>query len=312
MRGSVRPAKDKQGNVIKGAYDVIYDLPPDPTTHKRQQKWKRIYGTRRQADAYLNERIQEIEGGTYREPSKISFGEYATQWLDDLSGLKNSTDESYERTVKKHLIPAMGHIRLRAVDAEALKNYKRFALTEGKRDRKGKLTGEGLSDTSVNNHFRILNLILKSAHREHLIPRNPVQDIDPPPKNKNPKRSFLAVEQARKLLDTAKEQRSRYYTLYLAALTTGMRSAELLGWRWSDINLSKRTVIVYQTLEKSGRHPVFGVTKSKARWQIVLVPELAVALAAWREVQEEEQRLLGEKYRDYGLVFTVPGGAART
>lgn len=190
-----------------------------------------------------------------------------------------------------------------------MNEYYQSKLKGGRLDRKGKPTGNPLSPTTVNYHHRVLRLIFKSALSSRIISHNPALEAEPPSKNPNPKRNFLTSQEARHFLAAAKAAGSRYYPLYLAALTTGMREGELFGWRWSDIDLERGSARVIQTLEKPGREPVFGITKSNAGRHILLVPELVEALRDWREQVEEEKRLFGEQYRDYGLVFTVPGGA---
>lgn len=115
MQGHVRPAKRKDGTIIKGVYDVVYDVGIDPVTGRRKQKWKRIHGWK-EAHQYLRERIKEIEQGTYASDDKVTFGEFALRWLEGQADDKrNSTRESYEMIVKQHLIPALGHLRLRAI-----------------------------------------------------------------------------------------------------------------------------------------------------------------------------------------------------
>lgn len=309
MKGHVRPARDKNGNIIKGVYDVVLDIGVDPYTGKRKQKWKRIHGYK-EAHQYKRDRIRELEQGVYIADDKMTFGEFALRWLENYAkGKRNSTYESYEMLVKSHFIPAFGHLRLRNINAEVLNNYYQEKLKNGRLDRTGKPTGEPLSPSTVNYHHRVLRRMLKSAVKANLIPRNPTEDAEPPPKNANPRRHFLTSKEARRFLEVARESNSRYYTLYLAAVTTGMRAGELLGWRWSDIDLDRASARVIQTLEKAGREPVFGITKSNAGRHILLVPELVEALRQWKRVVDEERIMLGEKYRDYDLVFTVPGGA---
>lgn len=309
MQGHVRQARRKDGTIIKGTYDVVIDIGRDPVSGRRKQKWKRIHGWK-EAHQYLREKIRELEQGTYVADDKITFGEFALKWLQNYArGKRNSTFESYEMIVKKHLIPAIGHLRLRSINAEVLNGYYQQKLRAGRLDRNGRPSGEPLSPSTVNYHHRVLRRILSSAVKANLIPQNPAEKAEPPTKSEQPKRNFLTAQEARHFLRVAKESGSRYYPLYLAALTTGMRAGELFGWRWSDVNLENASARVIQTLEKPGKNPVFGITKSNAGRHILLVPELVAALRELKQKVEEERELMGDSYRDYDLVFTVPGGA---
>jgi integrase len=66
---------------------------------------------------------------------------------------------------------------------------------------------------------------------------------------------------------------------------------------------------VQQTLEQAGTQPRFGTPKTqKSRRAVPIPPELATNLRAWKAQQNAERLAMGADYRDYGLVFTIPGG----
>ena len=134
--------------------------------------------------------------------------------------------------------------------------------------------------------------------------------MDAPKKTRAELQTWTLAEAAR-FLETARTAGSRYYPLFATALNTGKRLGELLGVRWADVDLDAGTVVVQQTLEKSGRTPRFGPPKTKdSRRTIPLLPELVDALRHWKATQNGDRLLLGPAYRDFGLVFTIPGGGA--
>lgn len=310
MRGHVRPAKDKNGKVIKGAWDTVVDLGKDPVTGKRRQKWKRIYGTRAEADRYVMDQIKALQDGTYVEDTKITLGEYALAWLDGKDGKRYRTKEFYRMHTENHIIPQLGHYRLRAITPKVLREFYADRRRRGKLDSKGKPTGEPLAETTVYGIHRVMNMILESARKERLITHNPLDDLSDPPQRPAPGATAkpLTFEQAMKLLETAKAEGSRYYALYFAALTTGMRFSELAGWRWIDTDLDAGRAQVIETVEKTGPSPQMGLTKSNAGRPVLLVPQLVDVLREWKEQQEEEKRLLGDQYLDFGLIFTTTVG----
>lgn len=309
MKGHVRQAKDKTGRTLRGVWDTVIDIGVDPITGKRKQQWKRVRGTKEQAQEYVDARVREITLGIHTVDDKVTFGAFALKWLEDHAEHRRTrTYISYEMIVKRHLIPFMGHYRLRALSDEVIRDYYRHALTKGKLDRQGKPTGERLSSTTVNGHHRILSMILDEAYRRHLVVRNVAQDVKPPPKGRHQSK-FLSAAQVRKLLAAAKERRSRFLPLYVATVTTGMRAGELYGWRWEDIDLERGVGRILEALEKPGHNPVVDLTKSNAGRPILLVPTLVETLKEWKAKQEEEKALYGAEYQDYGLVFTVADGS---
>ena len=89
-----------------------------------------------------------------------------------------------------------------------------------------------------------------------------------------------------------------------------MRQGELLGLRWSDVELDRGTLTIQQTLEKPGPSSIFGTPKTaKSRRTISLDADLVAILRVSKAKQNEERLWLGPKYRDLGLVFTIPGSS---
>jgi integrase len=211
------------------------------------------------------------------------------------------------------LIPSLGAIPLAKLTAARIQQYYRETLASGRLRGTGKTgpseaTGKPLGAKTVHNHHLALHKALESAVKWGLVARNAADAADPPQKPQTEMTTWTPAE-AVKFLTTAKESGNRYYPLFAALLYSGARLGELLGARWADVDLDAGTLIVQQTLEKSGRSPRFGTPKSKrSRRTIPLPDELVAILRPWRATQNEEKLLLGPDYRDFGLVFTIPGG----
>jgi len=93
--------------------------------------------------------------------------------------------------------------------------------------------------------------------------------------------------------------------LYVLALTTDMRQGELLGLKWSDLDLDAGTVHIKRTL---GRVRQGGWVESepksaKGRRSIAVAPLAVQALRQHRSCQLEERLALGALWEDRGLVF---------
>ncbi|MDQ7849316.1 MAG: site-specific integrase [Armatimonadota bacterium] len=174
---------------------------------------------------------------------------------------------------------------------------------------------DGLAPTSVQTHYRLLHEALGHAVRWGLLTRNPAATADPP-KRRRFEPHVWDEEQVRLFLAEAKRA-SRYYPLYLTAVMTGMRAGELAGLRWQDVDLTYGVASVRQTLYRlngstaAGRAPqtVFKTPKTAVSRRAVALPEAVVdALRTLRADQDENRRLLGPDYHDYGLVFCQPNG----
>ncbi len=93
--------------------------------------------------------------------------------------------------------------------------------------------------------------------------------------------------------------------------TTGMRRGEILGLRWSDVDLEAGVASVVQTLAVVDYHLTFSEPKTaRGRRGVALDPVTVSAVRAHRARQAQERLVLGPAWRDTGLVFTAVDGSA--
>jgi len=95
----------------------------------------------------------------------------------------------------------------------------------------------------------------------------------------------------------------------LVAVTTGLRRGELLGLRWSDLDLKAGTLTVNQALERVKGGIAFKAPKTKTSRRQVTLPTVTIeALRQHRSAQAEERLQLGLGRDPRGLVFTRSDG----
>ncbi len=86
---------------------------------------------------------------------------------------------------------------------------------------------------------------MKQAVTWSLIPRNVTEAVEPPREQKKEIRP-LDEDQVKRLLKAVRGDQLE--ALYVLAITTGMRSGELLGLRWEDVDLQTGTLQVRRTV----------------------------------------------------------------
>jgi integrase len=104
MRGSIRKR-------YRGSWNLILELGRvrDPVTggFKRRQKWVTFRGTKRAAESKLTELLRAAETGEFVERSRVTVGEWLTEWLEKAikpPARRQTSYECYRRVIEKHLI----------------------------------------------------------------------------------------------------------------------------------------------------------------------------------------------------------------
>jgi integrase len=107
----------------------------------------------------------------------------------------------------------------------------------------------------------------------------------------------------------AKKGEERFETLYVLAVTAGLRQGELLGLKWEDVDLEEGVVRVRRTLARHKGRLVLGEPKTKKSRRTVQLTQAAVeALNGHFARQMVQRNILGELYEHQGLVFATQRG----
>lgn len=262
-------------------------------------KRKLIYGRKyKEVERKLAEARGDAAKGLVYDDGNMTLGEYLSRWLRDSQrgSVRESTFDRDSYLIRVHVQPNLGRIKLVKLTPLEVQGLYRDRLDIG------------LSSSTVNKIHTVLHKALGQAVRWNLLPRNPIAAVMAPRPVTEEMRP-LSAEEARGLLDAARSDRLE--ALYVLAVTTGMRRGELLGLKWSDIDLENARLSIRRTLTRvdNGKRHTLGDTKNKqSRRTVRLTPQAVDALRSHLEQQLEEIEALGDLYDDHGLVFTSGAG----
>ena len=301
-----------RGNVVKrgDGYSVVVELDRDPVTNKRRQKWHSGYRTKRDAERALTGMLASLDTGTYLEPTKQTLTDFTKEWLVAIEPtIRPSTHFSYDRNLRLHVLPRLGSVQLRKVDAGMLNGLYAALLADGKQTTANGGAG-GLSPRSVRYVHTIVHRAFRDAVRWGRIARNPADAADPPRASAvvRPTMTTWTADQVRAFLDYTAEH--RLHAAFVLLATTGMRRGEALGLRWSDVDLAAGRVSIVQTVIAVNHDVQVGSPKTaRGRRTVVLDPGTVAVLREHRKRQLAERLLMGAGFTDHGLVFCRPDGA---
>jgi integrase len=290
MRGSISK------NERTGKYDFAVTLGRDPATNKRKQLTRRGFPNKRAAQTALNKLIADYEAGVHVDHSKLDLKTFLTdRWLPAREAkLRATTFARYESIVNRHLIPNLGAVPLQKLRPEQLQAWY------------GRI-GEQLAPKTIANIHGCLHKALRDALRWGLVARNVADLVELTP-SRSPVQQVWSPAQLRTFLEATKSDRLAAAWRLLAA--TGLRRGEILGLRWSEVDLDTATVRIEATRVMVNYTVATNRPKTeKGRRTIALDPTTVASLRAWRATQAKERLRVGAGYVNSGLVFTRPDGA---
>lgn len=268
-------------------------------------KRKTFYGkTRKEVQEQLKKAQHEQLQGMLVTTPQQKVEQFLTHWLEDThkQSIRIRTYERYEEIVRLHLIPGIGHHQLQKLTPQHLQAFYKQKLEEG------------LSSTTVASFHNLLHKALETAVRWNLVARN-VCGLVTPPRRRHYEIQPLSLEQVQQLQKAACDHRLE--ALFLLALGTGMRRAEIMGLKWQDIDFLLGTLQVRRILTRvptkarSEKGLTYVETEPKTdrgRRCLFLPPLVLDALKRHRVRQLEEKLKAGPAWQDHNYVFCTSIG----
>jgi site-specific recombinase XerD len=117
----------------------------------------------------------------------------------------------------------------------------------------------------------------------------------------------LTEAAARQVLAVADSH--RLAAMFRVALMMGLREGEVLGLRWSDVDLDARTLRVAQALQRVDGRLIFKEPKTAKSRRTLRIPQSVLeALRVHCDQQNFERAAAGDRWTDSGLVFVSSVG----
>lgn len=278
------------------------------TTGKRRLK---TFKLKKAADQFAATATVEVREGTHVADRETVTVEAASKlWIASAkaSGLERSSVEDYERTLRLHIVPFLGSLRLNALTTTRLRSYE------------DELRESGRSASMTKRVITSIGTMLTDAQERGLVVRNAAREMRSRRGSKSDRqekrsKGRLKVgvdiptrDEVKALLASAN---GRWRPLILTATFCGLRASELRGLRWQDVDLEKREIKVHQ---RADRFNAVGQPKSISGERTVPAPPLVInALREWklacpkRDTGKKDAE--GKPMKVHDLVF--PNGAGK-
>lgn len=277
----------------KSAWVVDYT----DTGGKRRLKSFRL---KKEADQFAATAAVEVRAGTHvADSASVTVEKAGALWIasGENAGLERSTVNQRKSHLEHHILPMIGQMLLSKVTVPAVRDFE---------DRMRK---EGRSPAMVKKVLTSLGSILADACERGLAARNPVRDIRGSRKGRDRRqekrqKGKLLVgadiptrEEIKALLGAVE---GNWRPLLLTAVFTGMRSSELRGLRWQDVDFKRGEISVRQRVDQFRE---MGPPKSDAGARTIPLPPLVINALKELKLKQGNKPV---------LVFANPDGDSRS
>lgn len=295
--GTIRKKTVIRGGKEYTYWEARYSAGRDPGTGKQIQR--SITGkTQKEVAQKLKAATASIDAGTYIAPQKMTVGEWLDVWASDyLGGVKPRTVESYTDQIKNHIKPALGALKLEALNAHTIQGFYNGLGAE----RDGK---PGLSPKTVKNIHGVLHKALQQAVKIGYLHFNPADACELPRVERKEIKPLDSVEIGAFMKEI---HGHKFEDIYMVTLFTGMRRGEVLGLTWDCVDFQKGTIRIDKQLQKiperRGEYRLISTKSNKGR--IVTPASSVMELLKRHRARQNEIRLkAGPMWNDGGYVFT--------
>lgn len=236
------------------------------------QRHLETFERKKDADAYHSTVKVDVGKGIHTARSKsVTVARAAMDWIAyvEAEGREQTTVDQYEQHVRLHIRPALGSIKLSDLSTPRVERFRDELLRK-------------LSRPMARKVLASFKALLKDAKRRGNVAQNAASDTTIGRDSRSKKKieagvDFPLTSEVKALLD-ATEGRRR--ALIVLAALAGLRSSEIRGLRWSDIDFKRGLIHVKQRADRFGE---IGDPKSEAgRRDVPIGPTVVNTLRTWR------------------------------
>jgi integrase len=286
--GSVRPRGRR-------SWQIRIPVGEDPQTGAWLRHEETIRGTRANAERRWRELLYERDRGILGSPGGATLEDYLRkEWFPAVSEVSKrgrplapTTRRRYEDVVG-HICRLIGHVKMASLRTVHVERFRNELLGEKVQRKSGEIELR-FSPQTVGDILRILSQALGKATARGLISRNWAEaDLVDRPAGKPEELPVMEEELARRILEAVRGEDPWDAAIHLALGLT-MRREEVLGLRWSDVDLVAGALTVRHTITYTPRQIHEGGPKTDAGSRTIPLPTF-VAEALRRHKKKQDGR----------------------
>lgn len=274
---------------------------------RKTTTWKAPEGmAEKKADKLAKEKYVEFKNrckGLADFDENMRFKELCEEYFKVYApnNLKPITQYNYEKMFEYRLIPYFGNKKLKDITTPMLSDY--FCnITKTNKDGEQ----EPIAPRTAKRIFNMMQSVFHFAIKQKILRDNPCEGVELPKKDptQEEKRKFLTEEELPRFLSLFDGERSDFDRIILILLHTGMRSGELLGLAWEDIDFDRKQIYVNHTLSDVGGTHFLTTPKTKGSKRIITMNSTVYELLKLQRKHQMELKMILPTFEHSEMVFT--------
>lgn len=228
----------------------------------------------------------EVEHGLYAKQDNITASSWFKTWLREYKepSVKQGTIDVYRNSFKLYLNDSIGNRKLKDIRPEHIQTIY------------NDLHDKSYSKSTIEVASIVLSGMFKQAIKNRIIRENPVPLASLPRYFEVKEPKVMSVIQQKTFTDYADS--SHLKELFITALGTGMRSGELRGLEWKNVDFDRKKIYIRRTLLYLNKDYVLGEPKTKSsRRDVPMLDSICTLLKEHKENQDKIKRQLGDQWK---------------
>ena len=286
--------KNKNGSI---SWRIIATNGFDKSTGKYHRITETFKGSKKDAQLKAKEIQLKVDQGQYSKSSNDTVASIGEQWLERKKMEQSlRTYDYYVRTFNPYIKKYIGNVKIKDLNPLAVEKFLHKV-----QNLKSKRTNKKLSGTSLHHIFKTLKNMLNYAVILEVIDKNPMENLKAPKKTSQEFQIPTSLE-VKNILEymgrkthLMKKINNYYYSpkwVYVGtavASQTGMRLGEVLGLKWSDIDMKKNTISIQRSIVNTDSGSYVGNTKNPKQRRTINIPNsLSNILKEYEEYMKEQ------------------------
>ncbi len=281
--------KDLKGKKLPaGIYQRKDGLYSARFTSKSGKRVEKYFDKASEAKKWLEDAKYEDKHNNRGAASQMTVDAWFQYWINDIKTptVRFNTVRNYTERYNINIKPYLGYMVISEVKPMHCQNVLN-AMAE-------KYKGSTIEQCRI-----AMCSMFYYAMINGIIPISPVNKMVKLPKPVEKKVRFLAVGEQTRFLEQA--EGTAYYYQFLLILQTGLRTGELVGLKWEDLDFINRKITISRSVEFRYGYQEFkiGAPKSKHGYRTIPMTEVAFQILKRKESEKVSRFVCDEKYKDF-------------